>query len=224
MNKLVISLGGSIFSAEEKYLMNFIEIMKGRKSYAIVVGGGKIARERISLLREMEASEYHLDKMGIQATRLNALTVSLALGNSMDIPKSIDEALEYLELYGKVVMGGTEPGHTTDAVSLLLAEAYGAKRVVNITDIDYIYDKNPKLRGAKRYSSISFEDILDLLNKEARNAGQNFPMDILSINIARRSGIEIDVVSFKDQDNVRRALEGEDFKGTRILNGKSIKK
>lgn len=224
MNKLVISLGGSIFSAEEKYLMNFIEIMRERKNYAIVVGGGKIARDRISLLREMKASEYHLDKMGIQATRLNALTVSLALGNAMDIPKSIDEALEYLELYGKVVMGGTEPGHTTDAVSLLLAEAYVAKRVVNITDIDYIYDKNPKLNGARKYFSISFEDILDLLNQETRNAGQNFPMDILSINIARRSGIEIDVVSFKDTENVRKALEGKNFEGTRIIPGKSVKK
>lgn len=224
MNKLVISLGGSIFSAEEKNLMNFIEIMREKKNYAIVVGGGKIARDRISLLREMKASEYHLDKMGIQATRLNALTVSLALGNAMDIPKSIDEALEYLELYGKVVMGGTEPGHTTDAVSLLLAEAYGAKRVVNVTDIDYIYDKNPKLKGARRYSSISFEDILDLLNQEARNAGQNFPMDILSINIARRSGIEIDVVSFRNAENLKKALEGEDFEGTRIIPGKSVKK
>lgn len=216
MNKFVISLGGSIFSSDLVYLKNFIDIMKNEKKYAIVVGGGKIARERITLLREMGASEYHLDKMGIQATRLNALTVSLALGNAMDIPISIDKALETLEIYGKVVMGGTEPGHTTDAVSLLLAEAYGASRVVNVTDVDYIYDRNPKLEGAKKLESLSYEGILELLSKEARNAGQNFPMDILSINIARRSHIEIDIVSFKNKENLENAIKGKKFEGTVI--------
>ena len=216
MNKFVISLGGSIFSSDLVYLKNFIDIMKNEKKYAIVVGGGKIARERITLLREMGASEYHLDKMGIQATRLNALTVSLALGNAMDIPISIDKALETLEIYGKVVMGGTEPGHTTDAVSLLLAEAYGASRVVNVTDVDYIYDRNPKLEGAKKIESLSYEGILELLSKEARNAGQNFPMDILSINIARRSNIEIDIVSFKNKENLENAIKGKKFEGTVI--------
>jgi uridylate kinase, putative len=216
MNKTVISLGGSIFSSDFSYLKNFIDIMKEKETYAIVVGGGKIARERITLLREMGASEYHLDKMGIQATRLNALTVSLALGNAMDIPISIDKALETLEIYGKVVMGGTEPGHTTDAVSLLLAEAYGSKKVVNITDVDYIYDKNPKLEGAKKFTELTYEEVLNMLNEKSRGAGENFPMDILSINIARRSKIEIDIVSFKDKENLKSAIEGKKFLGTII--------
>jgi uridylate kinase len=215
VEKTVISLGGSIFGESlDSYLKSITSVLKKYENYAIVVGGGPIARERINFLRELGASEYHLDKMGIQATRLNAITVSLALGNSMAIPTNIDDAIDLLNSYGKVVMGGTEPGHTTDAVSLLLAEAWGASRVLNITNVDSLYDRNPNLKGAKKIERIAYSDLMDLLIQEERKAGSNFPMDILSINIAMRSGIDIMILSYKDERNVKNALEGKKFSGT----------
>ncbi len=215
MEKIVISMGGSIFeNALEKDVKSTIDVFRNYDNYAIVVGGGPLARERIKFLRELGASEYHLDKMGIQATRLNALTISLALGNLIPIPSSIDEAIDILQSYGKVVMGGTEPGHTTDAVSLLLAEAWGAKRVFNVTNVDYLYDRNPKEKGANKIEKISYRKLMDLLTEEEKKAGSNFPIDILSINIAMRSNIEIFILSYKDRENLKNALDGKDFKGT----------
>ncbi len=215
MEKIVISMGGSIFeNALEKDVKSTIDVFRNYDNYAIVVGGGPLARERIKFLRELGASEYHLDKMGIQATRLNALTISLALGNLIPIPSSIDEAIDILQSYGKVVMGGTEPGHTTDAVSLLLAEAWGAKSVFNVTNVDYLYDKNPKEKGANKIEKISYRKLMDLLTEEEKKAGSNFPIDILSINIAMRSNIEIFILSYKDRENLKNALDGKDFKGT----------
>lgn len=215
MQKIVISLGGSIFGEDlETYLKSFTSIMKKYENYAVVVGGGPIARERIKILRDIGASEYHLDKMGIQATRLNALTVSLALGNSMAIPADIDDAIALLHTYGKVVMGGTEPGHSTDAVSLLLAEAWGAKKVLNITNVDSLYDRDPRMKGAKKIGKITYGGLMDILTAEERRAGTNFPMDILSINIAMRSNIDIYILSYRDPENVKNAIEGKKFTGT----------
>ncbi len=215
MEKIVISMGGSIFeNALEKDVKSTVDVFRNYDNYAIVVGGGPLARERIKFLRELGASEYHLDKMGIQATRLNALTISLALGNLIPIPSSIDEAIDILQSYGKVVMGGTEPGHTTDAVSLLLAEAWGAKSVFNVTNVDYLYDKNPKEKGANKIEKISYRKLMDLLTEEEKKAGSNFPIDILSINIAMRSNIEIFILSYKDRENLKNALDGKDFRGT----------
>jgi uridylate kinase len=213
----VISLGGSIFSkADEKYLVKFIQKVKGFRSYAIVVGGGQMARSQISRLRSLGAKEYHLDMMGIQATRLNAMMVSLALGNLMEIPKSIDEAVRQMKLYNRVVMGGTEPGHTTDAVSLLLAEALNRDTVVNITNVDFIYDRDPKFPGAKKIEKISYTSAIDMITSEKRRAGANFPMDLLSLNIARRSDIRIKIVSFRNMENTFKAIMGKRFVGTII--------
>jgi uridylate kinase len=213
----VISLGGSIFSkADEKYLVKFIQKIKGFRSYAIVVGGGQMARSQISRLRSLGAKEYHLDMMGIQATRLNAMMVSLALGNLMEIPKSIDEAVRQMKLYNRVVMGGTEPGHTTDAVSLLLAEALNRDTVVNITNVDFIYDRDPKIPGARKIEKISYSSAIDMITSEKRRAGANFPMDLLSLNIARRSDIRIKIVSFRNMENTFKAIMGKRFVGTII--------
>lgn len=213
----VVSLGGSIFSTSgDKHLVNFIEKIRTEESYAIVVGGGPIAREEISRLRNLGAKEYYLDMMGIQATRLNAAMISLALGNLMDVPKSIDEAVRQMKVYDRVIMGGTEPGHTTDAVSLLLAEALNRDTVVNITDVDFLYDRDPKLPGAKKIDKISYSSTIDLITSEKRGAGANFPLDILSLNIARRSNITFKIVSFKDMKNVFNAISGRKFKGTTV--------
>ncbi len=217
MSGPVISLGGSIFSkSDERYLLEFIERIKRVEGYALVVGGGPMAREEISKLRKIGAKEYYLDMMGIQATRLNATMVSLALGNLMEVPKSIDEAVRQMKLYQRVVMGGTEPGHTTDAVSLLLAEALDRDTVVNVTNVDYLYDRDPKLKGAKKIEKISYLSAIGMITSEKRGAGTNFPMDILSLNIARRSNIKVKIVSFRDPANVFRAIDDKRFKGTTV--------
>ncbi|MEM0128357.1 MAG: UMP kinase [Thermoplasmatales archaeon] len=213
----VISLGGSIFSKDgQVYLDEFIERIRDEGSYAIIVGGGPLAREKIAWLRKMGVGEYQLDIVGIHFTRINALSLSLALGGLVEIPETINSAVRDLQLYGKVVMGGTEPGHTTDAVSLLLAEAIGAKSVVNVTDIDALYDRRPGIPGAKKIRSASFSDVAAMILAEKRGAGSNFPIDALSLNIAQRSNITIKIVSFKDMDNVFACLMGKKFNGTAI--------
>ena len=83
----------------------------------VVVGGGRTARDYIGVARDLEASEAICDDIGIEVTRLNARLLITALGEDAypRVPHNFSQALEF-SLSGKIViMGGTEPAHSTDA-------------------------------------------------------------------------------------------------------------
>jgi len=113
-------------------------------------------------------------------------------------------------------MGGTEPGHTTDAVSLLLAERAGEKRVINMTSVGGIFDKDPKTNeDAKLILRLSYGEAEKLFLNRKMNAGLNLPFDLLSLKIAERSGIEIVIIG-KDLLSLEKVIKGEEFRGTVI--------
>lgn len=217
MEDVVISLGGSLVnpsSIDETFLNNFSEMVNSlldRYRFVIVVGGGRLARDYIESARKRGESEYYLDLLGIMATRINALLVKSYI-------KKARYSSDLMDLWnGNVVMGGTEPGHTTDAVSLLAAEVLGVKRVINATTVDGIYTRDPKIHSdAVLMDNVSYLDLLSMFYLNTSGAGPNQVLDFLSIKIAERSGIEIWVINGRDIDNFRRAIEGKEFKGTRV--------
>ena len=147
------------------------------------------------------------------ATRLNAKLL-ITPRTSPRIPESVDEAVELSAIYKNVVMGGTEPGHTTDGVALLLAERMGENYVINVTSVGGIYDRDPKKHvDAKLIARMSYEEAMDILTSRRMDAGLNIPLDILALKIAERSKIKIYVVG-KDIDNIKRVISGGDFQGT----------
>ena len=218
---VVISLGGSTIFGEAvdvDYIKKFREFMDSyREKIYLVVGGGKTAREYISLGKNLKMNEYTLDKIGIMATRLNSY-LFITEKTYPDVATSIEETIIAGKMYKNVVMGGTEPGHTTDGVSLLLAERIGEKKVINITSVGGIYNKDPKIhKNAKIIKKMRYEDAKKLLMERKMDAGLNIPIDLLSLNIAERSEIEIRIVG-KDIENLKRAINDEDYKGTVIGN------
>ncbi|MCL4444763.1 MAG: UMP kinase, partial [Candidatus Thermoplasmatota archaeon] len=169
MDKLVISLGGSVFT-DNPLRIGFIQKLaatvtnlREKFQIGIVVGGGTLARSYISALRPEKVNDNVLDEIGIYATRMNALSFTSFLDNvNTKIPTTVNDAAEMISLYGCVVMGGTEPGHTTDTVAALLAERIGAGILINGTSVDGVYDSDPaKNRDAKKYSSLSYEDAIN---------------------------------------------------------------
>ena len=144
MDTVVVSLGGSVLIPEEddadhlSDLSKLLREMAAEHRLLLVCGGGKVARYYITTGRDIGASEKELDELGIMTTRINAKLVSLALGDMAlgDIPTTVEEAEKASTDDRIVVMGGTVPGHTTDAVSAMLAEKVGAVRIVNGTSVD----------------------------------------------------------------------------------------
>jgi uridylate kinase len=223
--KIVISLGGSVMVPDEidkEYVKKFAllarELAK-KHELAIVTGGGRTARKYIEPAREYRATEYFCDRVGISATRMNAMLLSSAIGPqaSIDPPRDQVEAAKEMDSKKIVVMGGTEPGHSTDAVAALLAECVKADLFINASDIDGVYDSDPKKnRDAKRLEKISAGDLLDMVKNKAMGAGKYELVDMLAVKIVQRSKIKTIFLSGRDLENMRNAIDGKKFVGTTI--------
>ena len=187
----------------------------------VVVGGGRIARYYIKLARSLGTDESYLDEIGIEVTRLNARMLIVALGeNAYHLPaKTFDEALSASKGHKIVVMGGTHPGHTTDAVSAMLGERAGAVRLVNATSVDGVYTADPKKDPeAKRLANMNYKELLEICLKVEPGAGPNIVFDPLGAKIVARSKIETRVVHGRELAELRKAIEGQEFHGT-IISG-----
>ena len=214
--KVVISLGGSIISPNET---DFIKIGEHLKKISkevdlyIVTGGGKTARKYIKAARKLGASEKFLDRIGIEATRLNALLMSAFFGQE-NIPFTIEDASKAKP---PVVMGGTTPGHSTDAVGAMLAREINADKFIIATDVDGIYDEDPKKNPhAKKYDSISIKKLRSMISDEWGKAGESFIIDGIACRIIEETGIPTYVVNGKNLESLENTIYGREFKGTRI--------
>lgn len=217
MKDIIISMGGSLVNVEnEKYLRDFSQMLISLLNdhrFIIVVGGGKIARDFIKIARKNGENEFALDLIGIEATRINAMFLKSFFSGVKGV-KFFTSPYEIND-FSIAITGGTEPGHTTDAVSLLLAEYFNVKRVINATTVDGVYDRDPKkFKDAKLINRISYSDLISIFSKNSSGAGPNQVLDFLSIKIAERSRIDILVLNGMDLKNFKNAIAGKKFKGT----------
>jgi len=212
--KVVISLGGSLISLENPEYIKEIGFLIKKVSkdidLYIVVGGGKLARSYINTAREFCKDERYLDKLGILATRLNALLINSFFKKKL--PTTIEEASK---MEPPVIMGGTTPGHSTDAVAAMLAKHVKANRLIIATDVDGIYDKDPKkYEDAKKFDKIGIEMLRKLSGEEWKKAGESVIIDAIACKIIEEERIKTFVVNGKKLDELENAIYGKEFNGT----------
>jgi len=220
--KIVFALGGSIVhpnNIDEEYVAKFAkfanELAKKHK-LGIVIGGGKLARRKIEEARKKGANQSECDYLGIDASRYNASVVSQAMGILSHIPESLKDARKIMDK-GVVIMGGTEPGHSTDAVAVLLAEYANADIVFKLTDVAGIYDKDPqRFKDATMFKELSIEQLEKMVVGLSQEAGKYELVDIIAVEILKRSKIKMIALDGHDLDNIGRAIEGKSFVGTVI--------
>ncbi|MFV9630963.1 MAG: UMP kinase [Methanosarcinales archaeon] len=214
--KIVISIGGSVLisSSDHKKIRSFADsIQKLAKEHTIyvIVGGGWIAREYISIARSLGANEAECDCLGIDVTRINSRLLVTALGETAYpmVLKSYQDARK-AALSGKIiVMGGLIPGQTTDAVSAVLAEYEGADLLINATSVDGVYSADPRHnKDAKKFTTMTASRLVDIVTKIDISAGSNSPIDLLAAKIIQRCGIRTIVIDGHDPNNIIDAVEG----------------
>lgn len=220
----VLSLGGSVLlmgDGDRAYLGALAEMLlrvAQTRPLAIVVGGGRTARQYIALGREMGLSEVELDELGIDVTRLHAKLVAHLLGPDAPPrpPASITEAAGEVSRWPVVVMGGTEPGHTTDGVAALLAERVHAGLMVNATSVQGLFDSDPRTHPeAQLIPRMGFAEFVTWVRERtAGKAGQEFVFDRLGAESLARSKIPLAVVNGRELKNLEAALEGRAFAGS----------
>ncbi len=223
---VVLSIGGSVLIRGEgdgPYLDKLAGILRrlGRSMPLVVTtGGGRTAREYIRLGRSLGLTEFELDEVGIDVTRLHARLLAGRIGppTPSRIPTSVSEAVHELHRASPIILGGTEPGHTTDGVAALLAVRLRAARVVNATDVAGVFDRDPRRAPtAKRFDRLTWKEFARLIHAGATGeAGQQFLFDRLGADALLRAKIPLRVVHGRDLENLERAVRGRSFVGTAV--------
>ncbi len=220
---IVLSVGGSILNPGNpdidfiKKLSQMFIKQHGKEGIAIVTGGGTPARIYANAIRTLGGSESTSDITAIYSTKQNAMLLIVSLGKHAwpSVPSTFEEAAQGVNSGKIVVMGGTVPGITTDTDAAILAEMIGARKIINISNVDALYNKDPrKSADAKRISRITFNDLIGLATKgDRRVAGENFIFDLFACKIIARSKIETHFVG-PDLKNIGKALNGCKHNGT----------
>jgi uridylate kinase len=223
---VVVSIGGSVLitgTGDLEYLRDLALLLRNfgqTAPLAVTVGGGRTARDYIALGRSMGLTEVELDEIGIDVTRLHARLLAGAVGGPTPdrIPGSVREVVHELHRSSPVILGGTEPGHTTDGVAALIAVRLRAARVVNATDVDGVYEEDPRTHpSARRLASLSWPEFREMVHRSTTGAaGQNFLFDRLGADLLARVGIPLSIVGGRNLPNLEAAIQGRPFEGSRI--------
>ncbi len=220
-DSVVVSIGGSILvpgNNDSEYIARLAEMLKEVSKdvkLAVVCGGGKTARYYAETGRQLGGGTYELDILGIGATRLNAQLLSLALGDMPDkVPETAEETAAKVAPGRISVMGGTVPGHTTDAVAMMVASCMDADRVVNATSVDAVYTDDPRTNpDAEKIPEMTIGRLGDIVYKE-HGASKSSVFDPLGVKIAAEKRIDINIVDGRNLEELRKAILGQRFDGT----------
>tara|TARA_B100000686_G_C16714063_1_gene930925 strand:+ start:615 stop:1316 length:702 start_codon:yes stop_codon:yes gene_type:complete len=231
MATVVVALGGSLLRPEveerHKWLKEMVGVVTASVSsgvkLALVVGGGAPAREGIELARPVIEDLRHLDRIGIAATRLNATIVREAISEggievSGTIPKTIEDAVRELSDFPVVVMGGTVPGHTTDAVAIRLAIQCEAEKCVIATNVSKVHSDDPRENpNAVSFDRLTLDELQEIVGPpEHADAGASKVVDPVGVGEAREHGLPLDVLDGRDPGRIFLSLNGEEFEGTKV--------
>lgn len=223
--KYVISLGGSIIVPREinlKFIKKFTKLIsrlaKKGHIFFIVTGGGSTARSYQVTARKLskKVSDFDLDWMGISATKLNAQLLNSAFGK-LARKGIINDPREAMKTLRKVnVVSGWKPGWSTDYVAVRIAQTYKVKTVMNFSNVDYVYEADPKLhKKAKKFKKLSWRQYLKKFGT-AWDPGANVPFDPVGAKLAHKLGIKVIVMNGLNLRNFRNFLSQKSFRGTVI--------
>ena len=221
--RLLLKLSGEVLAGEKGTGIDFEKVLDVCErvkqcvdmgvQVAIVVGGGNFWRGRSS----GKMDRTRADHMGMLATSINSLALADALeqlGVTARVQTAIEmrqiaepyirkEAVRHLEK-GRVVIFGCGTGNpffSTDTAAALRAAEIGADVIFKATNVDGVYDSDPKLNpDAKKYDTLSHIDVLQ--------QGLHV-MDSTAASLCMDNGIEILVFNLDNPDNIVAAVTGE---------------
>lgn len=225
MNKLfVISVGGSLINPgkiDTGFLKSFkkliLEQTKKGSRFILITGGGKLCRDFQEALSDVtRPTAADLDWLGIASTWLHADLVKLMFGK-LAHPMIIKDPNKKVNFKEKILLaGGWMPGRSTDDDAVRLAKVYGAKTVINLSNINYVYTKDPrKFKDAKKIEQISWQNFRKIVGNKW-DPGKNLPFDPTAAKLAEKLKLKVIIANGKNLQNLKNILQNKKFKGTVI--------
>lgn len=192
---------------------------------AVVTGGGETARRYIRMGSSIGLSKSWQDVLGINSARLNALLMAALLDDSsyLPIPRSIDDFLQGWATGKVVIMGGLQPGQSTNAVAAAIAELVNADILINATVVDGVYDKDPeKYSDAKLMKKVTISQLKKYL-KQSYLPGKYELLDPIALNIVERSRLKVIFLNALKPHLIQEALKGNYEVGTLLTHEENQK-
>ncbi len=220
---LVMSLGGSLIAPDgldvnflKKFRKLILDYIKKGNRVVLICGGGNTCRNYNKAARAInpKVTDRDLDWIGIASTKLNAELISAIFGDVAYESILVDPS-KVVKTNRRVIVGaGFKPGSSSDKDVVLAAKAFGAKIVINLSNITYVYDKDPsKFKGAKPQKQMSWKDFLKLVGSKWI-PGAHVPFDPVASHLAYKWGMQLVVMKGSDLANLNKFLVGKEFQGT----------
>lgn len=222
----VLSVGGSIVAPDKpdtEFLANFSKLVRewlaaaDDRKLILVVGGGGPARSYQNAYKAVASADANqADWIGIMATRLNAQLLK-AIFSDLCKNDVVYNPSEMSSFDGKIlVAAGWKPGFSTDTDAVFLAERFGAKTVVNLSNIEKVYTDDPKKNpDAKPVDAMSWADFRKMVGDDWV-PGKNCPFDPIASRRAQELGLQVICAGGKNIANIQNILEDKPFVGTII--------
>lgn len=222
--RIVVSVGGSLIVPEQvdidflkKFKTLILQKLEEGFAFAIIAGGGKTARRYQEAANQVTTlSRHDLDWVGIHATRLNAqllrnIFVGYAHPQVIKNPTIDIDAEEPI-----IIAAGWEPGCSTDYDAVLMAKNLGSRKLVNLSNIDYVYTADPKKdTNAQKIEKSSWADFRKLLPTEW-DPGLSSPFDPIAAKEAETLGLEVAIINGNKLEEFSNYIDNKPFIGSVI--------
>lgn len=225
--RIIVSLGGSLLvpeSIDARFVAQFkkfiLEHIDRGYRFILVIGGGKTARKYIEAAAAVtDINDEDKDWLGIHATRMNAHLVRTIFREQAH-PRINTNPHDLEDFYSVkepiMVAAGWRPGRSTDYVAVVLGKYLGVKYIINLSNVERVYDKDPRTHaGAVAFEHLSWKAFRKIIC-DTWNPGMNTPFDPIASQMAEEEGMEVAVLHGGDLDNVAKYLAGKPCIGTII--------
>jgi uridylate kinase len=222
MKRLVLSIDGSVLVPElspqqlEAYA-DVITTLAEAHDICVVTGGGAPAHEYIDMGRAIGANRIELNQIGIDVTRLNARLLIAAIGGEAALApaREYETAESALRRGDIVVMGGTAPTQTIDAVSAVLAEYVDADQLIYATSSPGVFSADPNIcPDAEPFDELTPSQLVSLILDTT--AKSSVPIDLHAAKMLQRAQCETIVLNGGNPERILTAVRTGEFEGTKI--------
>jgi len=224
----ILSLGGSIVAPNSGIDIQFLtefnlfirkQVSEKNRRFFIVVGGGATAGQYIKAGKDIvghDLTDVDLDWLGIHATRLNAQLVRTIFRDIAD-PRVIKHYEVILKIDRPVaVAAGWKPGWSTDYDAVTLCQDYGVRKMINMSNVDKVYDKDPnQFPDAKPIDTITWTEYRAICG-DTWSPRMNTPFDPIASKLAQDMGITVKILNGRNIKNLEAALDEKPFIGSTI--------
>jgi len=222
---IILSLGGSLIVPQGKIAVNFLKNFKKlilkllKQGYKIVIitGGGGVNRQynkgaqKITKIKDLD-----LDWLGISITKVNAELIRIIF-SKYAYPQVIADPNTKIKTNKKLIIAsGWKPGCSSDKDAVLWAKNLKAKTIINMSDINYVYNKDPdKYADAKPLKQINWKDFLKIVGTKW-SPKTSAPFGPPASKLAYKLKLKVIVLNGKKLKNLENYLKGKSFQGTII--------